>query len=254
MISTEDFKKYLEETIKNYIEKDITMNVSNEFAYNTDNDLDITLKVLTGQLQGTSIRLPFNLIIFSEESKTREIIDDLKQFAVDMNNTKIVIGEDEITQFYSTPMILQNFINMGLKNYNQLYMEGTLILINDGINSKDVSVKISFEDQSYTLQGFLSASYSSKKVANGVVLGFGMPTQKNYVTSIMDALALNVDLKKSDPLFLELSGNKDKIRNYKITYSNGIVETQNTMILSDWTESIIFGDIARTTISFVSGD
>lgn len=131
MINTE-YKKYLETTIKALVESgeianDITFGYHEEFYYEQENDVEITISTLPGQINKGLVQYPVQLKIDVIDKYVDEIKTALDELVVNLNESVVALDGVSYKQFYTTSTTLGSFLNNGSKKYNSLTISVTLI-------------------------------------------------------------------------------------------------------------------------------
>lgn len=131
MINTE-YSKYLETTIKALVESgeianDITFGYHEEFYYEQENDVEITISTLPGQINKGLVQYPVQLKIDVIDKYVDEIKTALDELVVNLNESVVALDGVSYKQFYTTSTMLGSFFNNGSKKYNSLTISVTLI-------------------------------------------------------------------------------------------------------------------------------
>lgn len=170
---------------------DITFDIHDEFHYNEKTNVDITVKILTGQTQCGFTQYPAELLIEVNENFTREIIEALDKFTVNNNETLIDFGKYTYRQFYSTPTVVGTFQDRGLIRNTAISISVSLIsysnilglsriLIADVEKNNSVSIKpISFAIS------YLVDTNSTGSVSDLITRSIGETVATTYSLSIV---------------------------------------------------------------------
>lgn len=131
MINTE-YSKYLKATIDALVESgeianDITFGYHEEFYYEQENDVEITISTLPGQINKGLVQYPVQLKIDVIDKYVDEIKTALDELVVNLNESVVALDGVSYKQFYTTSTMLGSFLNKGSKKYNSLTISVTLI-------------------------------------------------------------------------------------------------------------------------------
>lgn len=131
MINTE-YSKYLETTINALVESgeianDIKFGYHEEFYYEQENDVEITISTLPGQINKGLVQYPVQLKIDVIDKYVDEIKTALDELVVNLNESVVALDGVSYKQFYTTSTMLSSFSNNGTKKYNSLTISVTLI-------------------------------------------------------------------------------------------------------------------------------
>lgn len=104
----------------------ITTDFHDEFSYNDNVDLDVTVKMLPGQIQVGVVQYPGELLISINETCFEEVLEALTRFTI-ANNEKVVTLDGKYREYYNTPNVVGTFQNAGINNKTSVSISFSLI-------------------------------------------------------------------------------------------------------------------------------
>lgn len=186
MIERELYIEWLKDRIDELIANDIVLAVHDEFSYNSEANIDVTVKMLPGQIQYGIPQYPCELLIEVNENFAEEVIKALTQFTLDFNESLISLGSQSYRQYYNTPNVVGTFQNRGIVNNTAISISVSLISFTNVnllqkllIRIKDQAefLNIAFIDFSLSYMaetnssGTIYANYRSASLADSMTIG-----------------------------------------------------------------------------------
>lgn len=107
-----------------------------EFSYNDDVDLNVTIKVLPGQIQSGVVQYPGELMIEVNDLYYPIVDEALNKFAVDLDEDIVTLGGKDYREFYSLPNVIGTFQNNGIVNKTAISLSFSLISFNNVMGLK----------------------------------------------------------------------------------------------------------------------
>ena len=168
-----DIKNFIEEKLKALCEQyypDYRVNVYDEINYQDlanddidDNTIIVMFKSLAGTINNKTASIPAQLSIFSEQNSLRVTKDLFNKFANLYSNKEETIGLNRIKQYYTTPVDIQNFLEVNNGYRSMIYVGADFILIENISGLKEVKIDnelIEFETYSLNYVANQSSSQS----------------------------------------------------------------------------------------------
>ena len=131
MINT-DYIKYLKMVLTGLINSgdignDITFDYHEEFYYEYENDVEITVSTLPGQINKGLVQIPIQVKIDVVDKFVDEIKTAIDEAVVNLNETSITLENNTYKQFYTTSTLTSSFMNKNKIKYNSLTLSVTLV-------------------------------------------------------------------------------------------------------------------------------
>lgn len=131
MINT-DYIAYLKSIVDGLINNggiasDITFGFHEEFYYEYENDVEITVSTLPGQINKGLVQYPIQIKIDVLDKFVNEIKTKFDELVVTLNETTTSLDGVSYKQFYTTSTLLSSFLNRDSRKYNSLIISVTLI-------------------------------------------------------------------------------------------------------------------------------
>lgn len=190
MINKESYMFFLKTNISaELLADDIKIEIHDEFHYDETADVNITVKILTGQVQCGVIQYPAELLIEANERFTREIIEALNKFAINFNETIVEFGSYKYKQFYSTPTVIGTFQDKGLVRNTAISISVSLISYVDvlGINRitlEDANGMEEIKPISFVLS-YLVETNSTGALSDPITKSIGETTANSYSVTMV---------------------------------------------------------------------
>lgn len=243
-----DYKEYIKNALQAYT-TDYVINVVNEIDFNynpNDNEILVVIKELSGSVNGDVRFMPIQFNIFTLANEVNETKKIFNKFVNDYSNTHMSIGFDHYKQDYSTPIDMNNFIEIGETQRAELIVTGTLLIT---ANLSDITqLKINNSIINYTSISFgysTSPNASRLKTDNLQKVMVANANLQITVTTFCqnDLLSSLISLSKT--------GNKSPNDTFslEITYSNGNVENY-TCRINSYAENYDITNPPRRTLVF----
>lgn len=144
------YKEYIQQSLQAYT-SDYIINVVNEIDFNYNpkpNEILVVIKELAGSVVGNVKFMPIQFNIFTGANEVNNTKEILKSFVNDYSNTHTNIGLDYYKQDYSTPIDMNNFLQVGDSYRAELLITGTLMIAG---NISDIrKVKINNKEVNHT--------------------------------------------------------------------------------------------------------
>lgn len=144
------YKQYIENALQELTKKyKIKVVEEINFNYNPeDNEILVVIKELTGSIIGDVKFMPIQFNVFSAANEVNGTFDLLENFVANYSNSHTMIGLDYVKQDYSTPVVANNFLQIGHSKRTELFVSGTLLVTK---NISDVTkVYINGKEINYT--------------------------------------------------------------------------------------------------------
>lgn len=185
MIERELYINWLNDRISELVANDIVIAVHDEFSYNSDANLDITVKMLPGQIQYGIPQYPCELLIEVNENFAEEVIKALTQFTLDFNESLLELGSQSYRQYYNTPNVIGTFQNRGIVNNTALSISVSLISFTRVDLLQKLSIKTQDQDEYLDVPYIdFSLSYMAETNSSGAIYG------NCRATSLADSMTL----------------------------------------------------------------
>jgi hypothetical protein len=153
------YKDYIEKAIQELTDRHI-IKVVEEINYNynpKDNEIMIVIKELSGSVIGDVKFLPIQFNVFSSANEVNETMAILEMFVANYSNSHTMLGMDYVKQDYSTPVAMNNFLQIGHSKRTEIFIGGTLLITKNicditkvSINGKEINytnVAIAYSSQ-----------------------------------------------------------------------------------------------------------
>lgn len=173
---------------------DFNIEVYNEQEYTKkefikENTISVVLKYLASSLIVQARTQPIQMLIMSEENSLSVANSIINKFCEDYNNYVYIEDTTYIKNIYSTPVVLNNFERVGTGYRSVLYVNATLIILENVIDIKDFKVRFMRNNgtyTSYTNLDPLSCSIGYSMEGDTEAFGGGMSTtEKDFSTMVM---------------------------------------------------------------------
>lgn len=179
------YKKYIETVLQELTEKHkITVVDEIDFNYNPEpNEILVVIKQLSGSVTGDVKFMPIQFNIFSSANEVNETLDIFDSFVASYSNTHTMIGLDYYKQDYTTPVVMNNFQQIGDTQRAQIFITGTLMVTKNicditkaYINGKEIN----YTNVTYTY----STSPNPKKTTKDNLQSFMMANANLQITVV----------------------------------------------------------------------
>ena len=228
MINIDDYSKFLNAEFKSVLAPDISISIHDEFYYNDQASLNVTIKVLPGQIQCGVVQYPAELIIEVNECFTTEVKEFLNEFVIDHNETLITLGGHTFKQFYATPNVIGTFQDKGLTKNTAMSVSVSLISYNNVLclekftltsveSSKSTIIRpISFVS-SYLVDTNATGSIfdqHTRSIGETVANTYSItcvPKEEEIFIELIELMLKNAKPNAKFKVLLEFSNGKDKI-------------------------------------------
>lgn len=111
----------------NELADDIKIGFHSEIYYDYQNDVEITVSQLAGQITKSIIQNPYMLYIDIKDEYLEEFKARLDELCIDLNETIITLDSKSYKQFYTTSAKMGAFKEIGANKYATLVVNVTLI-------------------------------------------------------------------------------------------------------------------------------
>lgn len=125
-----EYKKYIEKSIQELTDK-YKIIVVDEINYNynpKDNEILVVIKSLAGSVVGDVKFVPIQFNVFTSADEVNETKALLDSFVANYSNSHIMLGLDYYKQDYTTPVVLTNFLEVGVSKRTEIFLSGTLLI------------------------------------------------------------------------------------------------------------------------------
>ena len=199
----------------------------------------VVVKYLASTLAYDGKVQPIQLMVLSEQNSLETAKALFNQFTSENNLVAEIFGSDLVKQTYSTPVVVNNYTEIGYGFNSLLYISGTLFILSDIVDLTDltvdgVDVKISSFNDVYAMTGntqpvsgnFISSTVKSVSTVN---CSFVLPMIAKYNALILKVLKIKAGLLSGDTGFVFnyniASGLSGEVSGYDVngTYSSGDV-------------------------------
>lgn len=136
------YKDYIEKSIQELTDKHI-IKVVEEINYNynpKDNEIMIVIKELSGSVIGDVKFLPIQFNVFSSANEVNETMAILEMFVANYSNSHTMLGMDYVKQDYSTPVAMNNFLQIGHSKRTEIFIGGSLLVTKNICDITKVSI------------------------------------------------------------------------------------------------------------------
>lgn len=194
-------------------------------------DIYIVIKYLSSSIQFDAETMPIQILVLSEQDSLDKAKMLMNKFANDYNWQIITDNGTWIKQQYSSPVVLNNYIEVGHGYRSVLYVSGTLYIMENIVDVKNVTI----DDKPVTPLSFnvsYSMSTNTQQLAN-VYIASSVKTVSTF------ALTMTIPMLESELV--------DKVLNILKETDN----TNNTDI--DVSERIQYDGNNTFNVSFVCG-
>lgn len=137
-----NYKDYIKKSIQELTDK-YTINVVDEINFNynpADNEILIVIKELSGSIVGDVKFAPIQFNVFSAANEVNDTFAILETFVANYSNSHTMLGLDYVKQDYSTPVVMNNFLQIGHSKRTELFIAGTLLVTKNISDITKVSV------------------------------------------------------------------------------------------------------------------
>lgn len=274
-----DYIKHVETAIKYWINQiskaeNITSAFHDEFSYNNDVDLNVTIKILPGQIQSGVTQYPGELMIEVNEVYSPLVLEALNKFAVDFDEDVVELDSKQYREFYALPNVVGPFQNNGIKNCTAISLSFSLIDFNDvmGLLSTDNPeteepnvFKLAVESGTPLPIKWLNYAFSYASDTNSTggigspqVKQIGETTCNNYTFTFVPRANNTVHQYLWNQILLGTSAN----RKYTLTLPSFNPSAQNPIAATATIECILFaGNVSQQSnglpimqVTFTRGD
>lgn len=175
------FSSYLSQVLPN---TDISVAVHNEFSYNDTADVNITVKLLPGQIQLGIVQYPGEILVEVKEEYQAEVDEALRLMCIDRNEELATIYGGTYMELYSTPNVMGTFQDNGIYNKTAMSVSCALITFSEVMGiAKTLGVKIG--STWYSTKWVNAAiTYVAETNASGAI-GAGSVTEVGETASVM---------------------------------------------------------------------
>ncbi len=144
-----DFESYLFEKLShiaielNYTDVNIYVSEEQNFAKMdklTPDSIYIVVKYLSSNIEYYTETLPIQILVLSEQNSLEKAQMIMNKFANDYNWQVIIDGNTYIKQQYNSPVVLNNYVEVGYGYRSVLYATGTLYVMENVVDVTDVKI------------------------------------------------------------------------------------------------------------------
>lgn len=236
-----NYKDYL----KDVFGPDVVITDELNFDYNGEG-LAIVIKYLSGNHFQDSTIIPIQLAVYTDDVASTKIL--LDSFTKSNNDTSFMQGFVYVRQFYSTPIVLGSFEDVGINYMTQFIVSGTLVVSENISDIKEVfidDVKYMTTTRLLTYVGQPDNQRRSGQFLNETFVKFGM--LKFSANLIHKASPLSTKIRRI------LTGNEDIDTNFKITlvYTENELTEEYTMKLDSVNINSENQALPLMTVSFI---
>lgn len=192
MFSREEYISYIEaELPKSGLASDLKLSIHDEFYYDNDADINITVKMLPGQIQCGVTQYPAELLIEIKEKYTKEILDVLTDFSIEHNEVVYSFESGTFKQYYSTPNVVGTFQSSGLMKKTAVSISVSLISFNNvmrlskfTITSVETKNIVTLEPINFVLSYLVDAN-ASGSISDQFTRSVGETVATSYTITIV---------------------------------------------------------------------
>lgn len=153
------YKDYIQKALQELTDK-YTIKVVEEIDFNynpTDKEILVVIKELSGSIVGDVKFAPIQFNVFSTANEVNDTFAILETFVANYSNSHTMLGLDYVKQDYNTPVVMNNFLQIGHSKRTELFIAGTLLVTR---NISDITrVLINGKEINYTS---ISIAYSTQ--------------------------------------------------------------------------------------------
>jgi len=194
---TYDFETYLRDKLTRIaidLEfRDLKIYVSEEQMFNkmdkmTPDTIYVVVKYLSSDIQYDAETMPIQILVLSEQNSLEKTQMILNKFAND-NNWQVITGDGlYIKQQYNSPVVLNNYAEVGYGYRSVLYITGTLFIMENVVDVKNVYIDYVSGDEPYKPLNF-SIAYSmatnTQQLSNDKFIATSLKTVSTFSISMM---------------------------------------------------------------------
>lgn len=155
-----NYKSYLYDKLKNLTASSIEVVDELDFKLNTD--IKIIIKYLTGTIYKKTKIQPIQIYVLNDDLEEAKML--METFTETYSQSREKIDFNYFKQVYTTPVVLDNFMQIKNRQMSALYLTATLTILEDVV---DIS-KIVIDDEELTLidtQEHYIVQSTTKKIA-----------------------------------------------------------------------------------------
>lgn len=189
----------------------------------------IVVKYLTSDIQFNAETTPIQIIALSEQDSLDKTKMILNKFSTDNNWQVIIDNGTYIKQQYTSPVVLNNFSEVGRGTRSILYITGTLFIMENVIDIK----KVEIDDVEYKPIGTnisYSMSVDTQQMPNNNIAISTKTVSTFAMTLTIPMIASDFIEDVLDILSEESNGNKDF--RVKITFQNNLVIQKDMKVIN----------------------
>lgn len=162
-------------------------------------DIFIVIKYLSSSIQFDAETMPIQILVLSEENSLDKARMLMNKFANDYNWNVINENGTYVKQQYNSPVVLNNYVEVGHGYRSVLYVSGTLYIMEnivdvknvtvDGVSVQPLAFNISYSMSTNTQQTASDYIASSVKTVSTFALTMTIPMlESELVTKVMKIL------------------------------------------------------------------
>lgn len=239
-----NYKNYLKSKLQELT--DLKIEVVDELDFRLNSDIKVIIKYLTGTLhKGTKVQ-PIQIYVLSDNVEEAKLL--LDTFATTYSQTKERIDFQNVKQTYTTPVVLDNFMQIKNKQISALYISGMLTILEGVV---DIS-KIVIDDEEIlpidTQEHYIVQTTTQK--VNNEFYSYNKHQTATY--------SISITMKNDKSVFCEnlkqLRHGKTRIPKkfqVKIYYDNESQPITHSMLVID--HNLITSEANMPTVSVVLG-
>ena len=192
-------------------------------------DIFIVIKYLSSSIQFDAETMPIQILVLSEENSLDKARMLMNKFANDYNWQIITDNSTWIKQQYSSPVVMNNYVEVGHGYRSVLYISGTLYIMENIVDVKNVTI----DDKPVTPLSF-NVSYSMSTNTQQITSDYIASSVKTVSTF---ALTMTIPMLESELVtkvmkILDEQNTFDGNNSFAISFECGLEQTVNEQIVS----------------------
>lgn len=232
-----NFENYLETKLINIavnlnINFKFKVTAEQTFADMKDFDADtiyVVVKYLSSDIQFNAETIPIQVLVLSEQDSLDKVKMILNKFTTDNNWQVIIENGTYVKQQYNSPVVLNNFIEVGRGSRSMLYITGTLFIMENVIDIK----KVEIDDVEYKPIGTnisYSMSVDTQQMPNNNIAISTKTVSTFAMTLTIPMIASDFVTEVLNILTEEANGNQNFL--VKVTFQNDVVIEKEMKIIN----------------------
>ena len=194
----------------------------------TPNTIYVVIKYLSSDIQYDAETMPIQILVLSEQDSLDKAKMLMNKFANDYNWQIITDSGTWIKQQYSSPVVLNNYVEIGHGYRSVLYVSGTLYIMENIVDVKNVTI----DDKPVTPLSF-NVSYSMSTNTQQIASDYIASSVKTVSTF---ALTMTIPMLESELVtkvmkILDEQNTFDGNNSFAISFECGLEQTENNQVV-----------------------